>query len=377
VLTDDVSVRDFRHVPPGVLLFRRVGANQGLWAVPFAETTLDLGRAVSISPGATEFSVSNEGTLVVRSEVPPTSTLDWLARDGSATRTAGTPIADLYPWIALSPGGDRVAFIAGQLQPALFVRDLATGADTRLTTDAAGLNVTLGPSFMLMNPAWFPGGDRVLYSKGPIEGSQLVAQRADGGSELSPVTAGYFGRVSRDGKWFLWLEDNRGQGRLRYAALTGNALGEARTVPALEKLNVRSFDLSPDGRLLAYSMAGEDRQLNIYLIEFPGAAARWQVTNSGGTYPHFSHDARELVFLSGSPTAWGPPEGRLMVMPLTPGPPVKLGVAKALLTGSATPNGFDAGRDGRLLVARRVPGRPGEESRAVLVQNWPLLVVNR
>jgi hypothetical protein len=98
------------------------------------------------------------------------------------------------------------------------------------------------------------------------------------------------------------------------------------------------------------------------------------VTTDGGTYPHFSRDGRELLFFSGGRSATGAPEGRLMVMSLAPGPPVKLGVARALLTGAAAPDGFDGARDGRLLVVRRVALRPGEEARAVLVQNWPLLM---
>ena len=69
VLTDDPSVRDFRYAAPGYLMFRRIGANQGLWALPLSETRLELSRAVFVSPGASAYSVSNDGTAIVQSEV--------------------------------------------------------------------------------------------------------------------------------------------------------------------------------------------------------------------------------------------------------------------------------------------------------------------
>jgi dipeptidyl aminopeptidase/acylaminoacyl peptidase len=378
VVTDDQLAWDFRYASPGVLLFRRLGPNQGLWTLPFAEEKIDMARASLVLAGATDYSVSEEGTIVARSQTPASFALEWLARDGSTTSAAGAPIAELQARIALSPRGDRVAFTAGSTEPQLFVRDLTTGADTRLTTEASGQNVSLGPAFTLVNPAWFPGGDRLLYGKGPIEGSALLAQRADGAGQPTTLAPGSFGHVSADGRWLLWLEDARGQGLLRYASFDGSkVLGEARTFPGTEKVSVRTFDLSPDGRLLVYSAQEANRQLNIHLTEFPGAGARWQVTTEGGTQPRFSRDSRELLFSTGGRSATGAPEGQFKVMSLSPGPPLKLGVARALLSGAAAPEAFDVAPNGRLLIARRVPQRPGEQSRAVLVQNWPLLTKGR
>ena len=106
----------------------------------------------------------------------------------------------------------------------------------------------------MMHPSWFPSGDRVLYSRGQIEAAELLAWRADGSGEPTTITKGSYGRISADGKWLLWLEDNRGLGRLHYAAFDGNAIvGEARTPAGLEKLNIRTFDLSPDGSLLVFA----------------------------------------------------------------------------------------------------------------------------
>ena len=74
----------------------------------------------------------------------------------------------------------------------------------------------------------------------------------------------------------------------------------------------------------------------------------------------FSSDGRALFYLSGGRSASGASEERMMTMPLDPGPPLKLGVPTVRFTGAEVPAGFDVARDGRLLVARRVPLAAGE-----------------
>ncbi|HUE89288.1 MAG TPA: protein kinase, partial [Vicinamibacterales bacterium] len=138
VLTDDRTVRRFTYVHPGFLLFLRTGANQGLWALPFSAGPLDLSRAVLVEPGATLYSAADDGTVVSRAESPALSSLVWLNRDGSTTDVPGSPLEELSSWLALSPDGQRAAYIAGPLErPNLAVRDLASGVDTRVTLNAA------------------------------------------------------------------------------------------------------------------------------------------------------------------------------------------------------------------------------------------------
>jgi serine/threonine-protein kinase len=379
ILSQDATVRGFQYAPPGHLLFRRVGTNAGLWALPFNENSLDFSRAVAVSAGASEFSVSKEGTVIVQNELASMYALEWLSRDGKSSATPGSPIQDLFPWIAVSPDATRVAYVAGPTsQPSIYVRELSTGADTRLTTEGVrGINAALGGFLMMMHPSWFPSGDRVLYTRGRVEAPELLAWRADGSGEPVAIGKGSNARISGDGKWLLWLEDVRGLGRLHYAPFDGNQIsGQARTPPGMEKLNVRAFDLSPDGSMLAYSASEENTRANVFVTAFPAAMARGQVTSNGGTYPQFSADGREVYFLSGGRTESGAFEGRLMAVPLTISPSLSVGVARTLFTGSATPSGYDIAGDGRLLIARRI-ARPGEKSRALLVQNWPLLLNQR
>ena len=377
---NDTATRDVRYVEPGHLLFRRIGDNQGLWALPWTDAPPDLSRAVLLEAGATNYSVSTEGTLVVRSAATPMSTLAWMDRRGKSTITTSIPgaaIADLRPAFAVSLTGDRVVLAAGaRPQSNIFVRDLATGIDTRLTTENVGAQAAIGGTDqVLLYPSWFPRGDRVLYAAGGVEATDLVMHRADGAGEPAVLTKGMLGRVSADGKWFVWLEDDRGQGRIRFASIDddGRIGSPIRSFAALEKMDIRAIDLSPDNnRLLAFSVRDPAGPANIHLVDFPDGRTKWQATTDGGTSPRFSRDGRELFFLSGGRNAQGAREGRLMVMTIESGPAVKLGTPSVVLSGDAMPIGFDTAHDGRLLISRTVES--SRRTTATLVQNWPALL---
>ncbi|HJR59933.1 MAG TPA: protein kinase [Vicinamibacterales bacterium] len=382
ILNEDPTLKRFQYVPPGFLLFHRTGANEGVWTAPFSEGPVDLTRARLVEPGATEFDAADDGTLIVRSESPSSRALVWIGRDGSTTNVPGLPIAELSPRVALSPAGDRAAFIAGPRGAAnVVVRDLGTGVDTRLTFTGkpeAGATWT-----ETLYPSWFPAGDRLLYASGPVEGLKVVAHRVDGAGAASELVPGIFGRVSRDGRWLLWIVDERGHGRLRYGRLNADgSLADATALSPADDPDVRWFDLSPDNRFVAYSARGSNSQMNIHLTEFPSGAGRWQVTTDGGTHPRFSADGRELFFLAGGPGPGGAPQGRVMMMPLTLRPSVKLGVAVPVVSADAggtgpSMDGFDVARDGRLLMSRRLALPSGSSSRVVLVQNWPAAIQRR
>jgi Tol biopolymer transport system component len=303
-------------------------------------------------------------------------------RTGNSTTTTnipGKPIDDLRG-LAVSSDGARAVFSAGaRPQSNLFVRDLATGIDTRLPVERrAAHSPVSGTDQVLLHPSWFPAGDRVLYAAGAVVATNLIGQRADGAGEPVVLGEAMYGRVSPDGRWLLWLEDERGQGRLRFASFDneGRIGSPARSFPAFEKLDIRSFDLLPGGnRLLAFTVRDPNGQTNIHLVDFPGGEAKWQVTTEGGTSPRFSPDGRELFFLSGARNALGVPEGRLMVMTLATQPAVKLEPPRVFLSGEATPAYFDTASGSRLLVAR--PHESSRKTTATLIQNWPALLQQR
>jgi Tol biopolymer transport system component len=56
--------------------------------------------------------------------------------------------------------------------------------------------------------------------------------------------------------------------------------------------------VSPDGRWLAYS-SDESGRDEVYVQPFPEGGRRWQVSRSGGVFPRWRGDGRELFFYAG------------------------------------------------------------------------------
>jgi len=124
--------------------------------------------------------------------------------------------------------------------------------------------------------------------------------------------------------------------------------------------NEQDAKLSPDGRWLAYSSDRPKRD-EIYVASFPEPGRDWQVSTSGGNYPVWSRDGRELYYLS--------PERQMIVVSvqagsqrITPGPP------KALFqAGAMAP--FDVSNDGRFLI--QVPVEPrSANAPLIVITNW-------
>jgi serine/threonine-protein kinase len=57
----------------------------------------------------------------------------------------------------------------------------------------------------------------------------------------------------------------------------------------------RNPSFSPDGRWMAYS-SDESGTFQVYVRAFPDKGGKWQISNSGGTYPMWSRNGHELFF---------------------------------------------------------------------------------
>ena len=54
--------------------------------------------------------------------------------------------------------------------------------------------------------------------------------------------------------------------------------------------------VSPDGRWLAYSSTDSGRE-EVYVTHFPSGEGRWQVSQTGGTFPAWRADSKEIWFV--------------------------------------------------------------------------------
>jgi hypothetical protein len=372
------STRDINSVrfqPPDRLLFLRIGVNAGVWAAPLG-ASLDLARAALLEPGAVDFDAAADGTLVAYFLPKDRRELIWVTRRGEITALPGLPFDTSTGDIALSPDRRRAVLSvrAADLTAHFVVRDLTTGSDTPIPAPEA---VTVMTSSATVS--WTPG-QHLLYAAGGIESWRIHDWPSDGSTGGRVLTDGLGARMVADGSQVFFLRDERGALRLfRAPVQTDGSLGPAAPVFAeRDAPHIRTFDVSPDGRLLAFSTTNSDmQQLNVIVTTLPDLRERRQVTSSGGNRPLFSGDGRELYFLSGQRDSAGLTRGQLNLVSIRTSP-LTVGVPETVLVagenGGPAIDGFDVAADGRLLMTRKAPAAPGDEGRAVLRQNWPATI---
>jgi hypothetical protein len=134
--------------------------------------------------------------------------------------------------------------------------------------------------------------------------------------------------------------------------------------------NVREFDISADGRFIAYVVAQPDRRTDVFLARISSPSERWLI-QEGGTRPRFAADGRLLFLTRGAADAQGRRQGQLVKVTIAPGPTMVIGRPVVVLhDGPASPwiTSFDVTPDGRRVLMWK-PLPPGQEARYVLVQN--------
>jgi Tol biopolymer transport system component len=162
----------------------------------------------------------------------------------------------------------------------------------------------------------------------------MYASTVSGNVQPSPV-----------GSWILPLNGERKP--FRFAE---NSLSAARP------------QFSPDGHWVAYSSI-DSRRPEIYIAPFPGPGGKVQVSTTGGVAPRWSHDGKELFYLSTG--------GQMMAAEMSiQGGGITAGRVQALFDGLPTAyGGFDVSLDGqRFLVA--MPPEQAAPGPLTLVQNW-------
>ena len=349
------------YVSPGYLLFARDGALMAqrfdadklettAEAAPVAEQA-DSGYAgAGITVGY--FSASQNGVLVYTSGRAPTGVqLTWFDRTGRRLETAGAP-TELGSF-SLSPDETRVAFTRRDLQAGhyfLWTRDLARGAESRLTTSRLP---PLGGG-----PAWSADGTHIFYAAD----GKIVQKAANntGGEEVVDVPARQPVDASRDGR-FLFTVTPRAND-----IWVLPLFGDRKAFPYLQtEFQETQPRLSPDGRWLAYQ-SNESKRNEIYVISFPQPTEKWQISTDGGQAPVWSRDGRELYYYAGN--------GKIMAVDIKPGTRFQFGVPKALFEARTQSNNvhIDVSKDGRFLLPALV--EPESSTPMTVVLNWPALL---
>jgi len=110
---------------------------------------------------------------------------------------------------------------------------------------------------------------------------------------------------SPDGSWLLFRTGFEAAGRgdimgIKREDLPIEAGNREVVVPLIAtEFTELSPTFSPDGRWLAY-VSDESGTREVYVRPFPNVTDRkWQVSQSGGTEPLWSHSGREIFYISG------------------------------------------------------------------------------
>jgi Tol biopolymer transport system component len=371
------AVRYLEGAQGGLLVFARENTNAGIWSIAFEDAALDLSRATMLQPGAEDYRLAQDGTVLAMMAARERRALTWVDAAGAETRVPGDDVEGVD--LELSPDGRRAVFVQGRLRTAgiegagslvdgvVTVRDLETGVDTRLSIGSA--STAWGDIGM---PTWTPDGQRLIHRAGRVEGSSLVERRADIAGAARPLTPGMIGRLLPDGRTLIYTRDERGAGRLERAVIGADgALGPSQPVfPAA--LNVREFDVSDDGRLIAFAVRQPDSRLDVFLAELAGPREQWLV-QEGGNRPRFAGSGERLFFARGAADAAGRPRQELVRVSIATSPRVTIGAPVVVWRDQgdgARVGSYDVAADGqRFLTWRAAVSRPGAGQRLVLIQN--------
>ncbi len=353
---------DVYYIEPGYLLYAR---ETTVMAQPFDTSGLQFsGDPVPVidnvmlnaTSGRTQFSVSDNGTLVYKRGSGLQRQLTWLDRQGKEISKVGSP--GEYGQIALSPDGKKAAAtlrVGGNTD--IWVIDLERGLPTRFTFNAANED----------DPAWSPDGNYILFSS-DREGARKIFRKSANGSGNEEVISN---EISVNTSGVDWSPDGK---NALFASQDGKTLsdiwvlpttGDAKPYPLLQsEFNEGNGHFSPDGRYFAYSSA-ESGRLEVYLQSFPPGNGKWQVSAGGGSQARWRRDGKELYYLS--------MDNKLMGVPVKLDGSVGIGTAIPLFQSQIEyflpAHRFDVSADGQRFLVNQ-PVETGSGPPFVVVLNW-------
>jgi len=232
----------------------------------------------------------------------------WLDRSGKRLSVVA-PGRDSYD-LRLSPNGQRVAYSKGGPNSDIWIRELKRDAPMRLTFD---------PSVDKGSPVWSADGNEILFhvalggktragiyrkSSSGTGAEELLAQPKDPDTLLWPTD------WSRNGQFILGVQGeiiNRLSGEIWVLPVSGD-----RKPRVFVRAPKAAYDgqFSPDGHWVAY-VSKESGREEVYVVPFDGNQVsntqpfepvpikkRWQVSSTGGAFPRWRRDGKELFYVA-------------------------------------------------------------------------------
>lgn len=353
---------DVYYIEPGYLLFAR---DTTVMAQPFDASKLQFtgdpvpvleNVAMVTSTGRSQFSVSENGTLVYKTGGGTVNQLRWFDRQGKEIAKVGPP--GEYSDVVLSPDGKRAA--AERIDNSnrdIWMIDLERGLPTRFTFGALRED----------DPAWSPDGTYLVFSSNGYGDKQSIFRKLANGAGNDELLSD---AVSVQTSGMDWSPDGK---NLLFASIgekSGNDIwvlpmnGEAKPYPLLKsEFNESQAHFSPDGRYFAY-VSNESGREEIYIQSFPVGTGKWRVSTNGGWQPKWRLDGKELYYEA--------IDRKLMAVPLKLDGSVEIGSATALFQTEmavGSPNRYAVTADGQKFLINS-PLQSGQESPFKVILNW-------
>jgi Tol biopolymer transport system component len=261
--------------------------------------------------------------------------------------------------VALSPDGSQIATsVAGSGDSQIWVKQLATGTQSRLTFD-------LGDA---IRPVWTPDGRMVAFIATRNARRTAWVRRADGSGDVHPAIPGdtRFDEIAFDsrGRYTLFRTEGGGLGSRRLLMIE-NGVDTVPRVLLATRFDNYAMALSPDGQWLAY-VSNESGVSEVYVRPFPAVdSARFAISVAGGMEPVWRRDGTELFFRDA--------RGAMFAVPVTTGRRFEHGTPKLLfsipgLSQQEYHRGYDVDPDGKRFLMVASGGR--ETTALNVIFNW-------
>ncbi|MGA2363354.1 MAG: protein kinase [Candidatus Aminicenantales bacterium] len=360
---------DARYVPSGHLVFLRQGT---LMAVRFDLARLEVigqpfplvenvVQAFSIdgnkNTGAGQTGISDTGSLIYAPggiSPDPRNSLVWVDQRGVEQPVTALQAAFFAP--RLSPDGQRIAYTTYRRERPVWVYDLGTGTNYKLTGEGRS-------SF----PIWTPDGKRLLFPWRKSLESNLFWQPYDGSSPMERLATNESGKSpgswSADGKTLAFVEFHLDTG----TDIGMLDVGSGRVTPFLNsQFNEMHPEFSPDGRWIAYA-SDESKRYEVYVRAFPGPGMKQQISTEGGDEPLWARNGKQLFY------RW---ENQVWAVNVRTDGGFATGKPRLLFEkpgylGGAPIRGYDLSLDSqRFLMVKLDQRKPTPVTEMILVQNW-------
>jgi len=287
------------YVSSGYLLFVRDGV---LMAQRFDVDRLELkGSAVAVADNVPVygtqqrglFSASEQGILAFHSKPEILAQLVWVDQRGKLLEPVTDPTMFSFGRTRVSPDGRKVA---------LGIIDAKDGSDNLWLIEVASHQMTrlTFEKLIAHSPLWSPDGSQVLYTSNRIGPPQMLSIAVAGLGEAEPFLPSQYGDVaeswSPDGRFLIFRRSPIGVGAVSLWVLP--LFGEKKPYPLFDASHSQQWGaaFSPDGKWLAYA-SNESGGRELYVVPFPDARIKIQISKNGADQPHWSRDGRQLFYL--------------------------------------------------------------------------------